>query len=276
MDNTKAQLRQSLIANVIMDKCKANAAIIFQEAWCSQGRTVRFTTPFFRKLFKVSKNSAGYWQTGDAVMYEVHITPDVISIDCVMHQDDGDKKHKEIFERLSSLPDCKPLGKNLYSLKIWSYNADGNINKLFVDFDMFIGRDICDFESSVANFINNAEVWRYAEGEQKSYWASKYERNPQARAACLAHWGSICVVCGIDFAKAYGPDFADIIEVHHIVPLSKISRRYVVDPIGDLVPVCPNCHTAIHSKKDGVYTIEEMKNYVAKENRKDEDFSDRR
>ena len=27
----------------------------------------------------------------------------------------------------------------------------------------------------------------------------------------------------------------------------------------DLIPVCPNCHTALHSKKGGVYTIEELK-----------------
>ena len=45
----------------------------------------------------------------------------------------------------------------------------------------------------------------------------------------------------------------------HIVPLSEIGEEYVVDPIRDLVPVCPNCHMALHSKKDGVYTVEELR-----------------
>jgi 5-methylcytosine-specific restriction protein A len=52
----------------------------------------------------------------------------------------------------------------------------------------------------------------------------------------------------MSFEKTYGPEFKDIIEVHHIVPLNQIGEAYVVDPINDLIPVCPNCHTAIHSK----------------------------
>jgi len=75
----------------------------------------------------------------------------------------------------------------------------------------------------------------------------------------LAANGTACAVCGIDFAKEYGPEFAGKIEVHHIVPISEIGETYVIDPVKDLVPVCPNCHTALHSKKDGVYSIEELK-----------------
>ena len=59
--------------------------------------------------------------------------------------------------------------------------------------------------------------------------------------------------------KAYGPEFEGKIEVHHIVPISKSGEDYVVDPVNDLVPVCPNCHTAIHSKKNGAYTVEELR-----------------
>jgi 5-methylcytosine-specific restriction protein A len=52
----------------------------------------------------------------------------------------------------------------------------------------------------------------------------------------------------MSFEKTYGPEFKDIIEVHHIVPLNQIGEAYAVDPINDLIPVCPNCHTALHSK----------------------------
>jgi len=36
--------------------------------------------------------------------------------------------------------------------------------------------------------------------------------------------------------------------VHHLVPISKIGKKYRVDPIKDLRPVCPNCHAVIHLK----------------------------
>ena len=59
---------------------------------------------------------------------------------------------------------------------------------------------------------------------------------------------SACKIGGMSFEQTYGPEIKDIIEVHHIVPLNQIGESYVVDPIKDLIPVCPNCHAAIHSK----------------------------
>ena len=66
-------------------------------------------------------------------------------------------------------------------------------------------------------------------------------------------------MCGFDFAKAYGEQFSGIIDVHHRVPLNEIRSDYVVDPVRDLIPLCPNCHCAIHSKPGGVaFTVEEL------------------
>lgn len=47
--------------------------------------------------------------------------------------------------------------------------------------------------------------------------------------------------------------------MHHIKPISEIGGEYVVDPVRDLVPVCPNCHMMLHSKAEGVYSVEELK-----------------
>jgi 5-methylcytosine-specific restriction protein A len=58
--------------------------------------------------------------------------------------------------------------------------------------------------------------------------------------------------------QIYGDLGKYIIEVHHIVPLSEIGKQYIVDPVKDLVPICPNCHTMIHMRTP-CYTIEEMK-----------------
>ncbi len=51
----------------------------------------------------------------------------------------------------------------------------------------------------------------------------------------------------MDFSSAYGEDLGqDYIHVHHIVPIATIGESYIIDPINDLRPVCPNCHAMIH------------------------------
>ena len=100
------------------------------------------------------------------------------------------------------------------------------------------------------------------EGTQKTLCTKRYERSRKARQRCLAHYGYSCKICGMNFALMYGPQFEDIIEVHHVVPVSQIGKTYVVDPIKDLIPVCPNCHAALHSKPNGTYTTDELENAI--------------
>jgi putative restriction endonuclease len=73
-----------------------------------------------------------------------------------------------------------------------------------------------------------------------------YERNPEARRRCIAAHGTTCCICGFSFGTAYGPEAAGYIHVHHVRPLSDIGSEYVVDPVKDLRPVCPNCHAVLH------------------------------
>jgi len=96
------------------------------------------------------------------------------------------------------------------------------------------------------------------EGARKEIESNIYERNSTARQKCLEYHGYSCKVCGIKMEQIYGIIAKYIIEVHHVIPLSQIGKQYIIDPIKDLVPVCPNCHTIIHTKKDPCYTIEEM------------------
>ena len=99
----------------------------------------------------------------------------------------------------------------------------------------------------------------FTEGAQCSIVADRYERSRSARQACLQANGTICAICGFDFAKAYGAEFAGIIQVHHITPISEIGHERQVDPVHDLIPVCPNCHVALHSKPGGTYTPDELR-----------------
>lgn len=87
---------------------------------------------------------------------------------------------------------------------------------------------------------------RLVEGAVCQVLANAYERNPIARARCIAHYGPSCIVCGFNFRVVYGPLAEGFIHVHHVRPLSEVGAEYEVNPVADLRPVCPNCHAVIH------------------------------
>jgi len=87
--------------------------------------------------------------------------------------------------------------------------------------------------------------------------ANVYERNPDARRVCVESYGYNCAACGFNFGKIYGDIGEGFIHVHHLKPLSEIGGEYIVDPIKDLRPVCPNCHAMRH-KRIPAYSIEEI------------------
>ena len=96
------------------------------------------------------------------------------------------------------------------------------------------------------------------EGVKKTVKVNSYERNPKARQLCVKYWKAICAVCEIDFEKTYGEIGKGFIHVHHLTPVSQIGETYKIDPIIDLIPVCPNCHSMLH-KCEPPLTIEELK-----------------
>ena len=98
----------------------------------------------------------------------------------------------------------------------------------------------------------------HTEGAVQQVLVNRYERDAEARAKSIAHYGLACQVCALDFKATYGAIGDGFIHVHHIVPLSKIGKSYEVDPVADLKPVCPNCHAMLH-KRVPPYTIDELK-----------------
>lgn len=102
-----------------------------------------------------------------------------------------------------------------------------------------------------------ASVAEYTEGEVHEVVLNHYERNREAREACIAAKGCRCAVCGFDFEQTYGEIGQGFIHVHHLVPISSIGKAYQLNPTTDLVPVCPNCHNMLH-RKEPPYTINEL------------------
>jgi len=99
---------------------------------------------------------------------------------------------------------------------------------------------------------------RLIEGATKPVELTVYERNPEARRLCIAHYGPKCQACGLTYEEKYGEIGAGLIHVHHITPLSAISEAYEVDPVRDLVPLCANCHHVAH-RRDPPFTIAEIR-----------------
>ena len=102
------------------------------------------------------------------------------------------------------------------------------------------------------------------EGAKKKVTVNFYERDPKARKACLEHYGYNCNICKFNFEKSFGEIGKNFIHVHHIKPLSEINQEYKVNPVKDLIPVCPNCHAMLH-KKVPAYSLEELKDIIAKD-----------
>ncbi|EKO3559062.1 HNH endonuclease [Vibrio metschnikovii] len=102
------------------------------------------------------------------------------------------------------------------------------------------------------------ELSTHTEGLVQKVVVNKYERDSTARTACIKHHGVKCLVCDFDFFKTYGNVGKGFIHVHHVTPISSIGSRYKVNPILDLIPVCPNCHAMLHAKNPP-YTVSELK-----------------
>lgn len=103
----------------------------------------------------------------------------------------------------------------------------------------------------------------YSEGASRRMSVNAFERNPLARAACIDHYGYACAVCSFDFQAVYGDIGKDFIHVHHVTPLASVGKQYVVNPIEDLLPVCPNCHSMIH-RSDPPFSAEEIRKLIFK------------
>lgn len=129
--------------------------------------------------------------------------------------------------------------------------------------------------SSVAKGENN--MWTFArcqesdkssklvhtEGKRFSITSTAIERDSYARKKCIEHFGYTCQVCGMDFEKVYGKIGEKFIHVHHRVDLAHRDGEHTIDPIKDLIPLCPNCHSMIHTEKPAM-SLETLRNICNK------------
>jgi 5-methylcytosine-specific restriction protein A len=100
-----------------------------------------------------------------------------------------------------------------------------------------------------------------AEGAILQSVVLRRERNPRNRLLCVRIHGYCCKACRIDPRSSYG-EAGSIIEVHHLEPLANLSAPRTYDPRTDLVPLCPNCHRAVHTRRPIPYALEELQSFM--------------
>lgn len=87
------------------------------------------------------------------------------------------------------------------------------------------------------------------------------ERNPRNKLLCIRIHGEKCVACGVEPRLTYGEAGA-IIEVHHLQPLAALAAPRPYDPRTDLVPLCPSCHRAVHTRRPIPLSLEELRDLM--------------
>ena len=139
-------------------------------------------------------------------------------------------------------------------ISIKSHVAE-ELEKVWLDFNLKSSNLVVNPTLSLDNDL------KFKEGAVRQITSNKYERNPQARKVCIEKYGTKCCVCGFDFETVYGKIGKDFIHVHHLTQVSTAKTEYEINPIEDLRPVCPNCHSMIHRTKTAL-TIEELKEKI--------------
>ena len=145
--------------------------------------------------------------------------------------------------------------KNVCALTVHSAKqcTPNEIKQLLSNSEELVG----SFYRSASSHNRKSEA--LSEGRVVELSLTTFERNPAARKECLEHFGHQCRVCELDFGDTYGDLGKGFIHVHHITPLSQIRENYMINPIEDLVPVCPNCHAMLHIKQGESLTISQLK-----------------
>jgi predicted HNH restriction endonuclease len=101
------------------------------------------------------------------------------------------------------------------------------------------------------------------EGKLTQVLVNSYERDSSIRRKAERIHGRTCIGCSINFSEVYGSDIKEIIHYHHTRPLSEVKIEEEKDIVKDVVPLCPNCHSVVHSTMK-LMTIKELQKRVEK------------
>lgn len=131
-----------------------------------------------------------------------------------------------------------------------------------VEYEAVLQNDARYEQMLMATTIIDADLESAKEGQPMLRFVTTYERNPVYRKAALLIHGTRCKACGFEFGNFYGDYAKGFIHMHHINPVSQVEVPGAINPSTDLVPVCANCHSVIHRRKDKTLTINELMSLI--------------
>jgi len=273
--NTKGRLIGKILIDWSVNKAAENQNIHFKQSLCKGMQNIRFTSDNLNRIFEKNEHEKGY-----IICYEIENLHEKVTVSLILDKSSMGKRMMKTYNQLLNALNLNDNGEDQIKLKLWDISEEtSDISQIEEVLNQIYDYEISYFETELKEWltdhsrkikpfpqfeletVENTELPDeiLIEGAMRDILSNKYERNIKARSRCIAYYGTACQICGFDFGEVYGKEFAGKIEVHHVKPLYEIKEDYVVDPIKDLVPVCPNCHLVLHSKKNGVYTVEEVK-----------------
>ena len=106
-----------------------------------------------------------------------------------------------------------------------------------------------------------------AEGDVTPVAIKRRQRSGRLRALALQRLRKQfllrCAACGFDFESVYGDRGRDYIEIHHEKPIFMYEdedlEQRIADALGNLVPLCSNCHRMIHRRRDDIWTVDRLR-----------------
>jgi len=135
------------------------------------------------------------------------------------------------------------------------------------------------FEVVYSNRDNNRKVELFdenttiTEGTQAIIKTIVYKRSSKLREKAIQFYTVDdrikCQACCFDFEDFYGEYGRNFIEIHHKKPVFQFNgddlERTIEEALGNVIPVCSNCHRMIHKRRDAPLSLEELKSYVREE-----------
>lgn len=298
----KRRIELKLLSTLLIDLCEKFAtdeSFYFSQAYCSNDGVLRLSSPALEAAFPSVEFGKGAWGNGRLAFYEIYLDSDDIwkaSLSVSLRDLGRDKKamaagirqaigHESIEPEPKSELKPKDDEAGVLRLREWDIGKTDDLTEIVIFIDNFMRSELLFFDHELADFLagerphirpfpagekhvvdpSDLPEDIFVEGAQITILGDRFERNQLARAQCIAKFGAKCAICGFDFGQVYGDDFSGKIEVHHIEPLSEIREQHTVNPIKDLIPVCPNCHLILHSKPHGdTFTPDEVRKMIGR------------
>lgn len=263
------EIEQQVIAEQLKEICRqlalSDSTVTYSPAMCSGSRQIRFKTDELTNIFGNDDDQSCF----EIDNFQDHFTVSIIA--SIPHADTSERMLRDYFHNVERLTDRKGYALLQQNLMRPGNQAEVRPQALreWLDTDfVWLRKELRKLASDPSYHPKPFPIPArdtYTEGRPLTKESLAWERDPRARRRCIAIHGTACAVCGFDFGKTYGPEFAGKIEVHHLHPLSEIREEHETDPASDLVPVCPNCHRMLHSDPDGgVFSVEELKELMKK------------